>query len=63
MEHDLSRAQWRKSGYSGNTGNCVEVANLYREVAVKNSQDQNSPELFIKDDQWRFLYRIYKTRL
>ena len=23
---DLSRARWRKSGYSGQNGNCVEVA-------------------------------------
>jgi Domain of unknown function (DUF397) len=26
MDHDdLRHAQWRKSSYSGNTGNCVEV--------------------------------------
>jgi hypothetical protein len=27
---DLSRAAWRKSTYSGNGGNCVEVAALWR---------------------------------
>ena len=25
-EIDLSRAEWRKSSYSGQSGNCVEVA-------------------------------------
>ena len=25
-EIDLSRAEWRKSSYSGQDGNCVEVA-------------------------------------
>ena len=28
MELDLTRAQWKKSSYSGNSGNCVEVAQL-----------------------------------
>ena len=31
---------WRKASYSGNGGNCVEVANGSTTVAVRDSQDQ-----------------------
>ena len=30
---DLSRAAWRKSTYSGNGGNCVEIATVWRTSA------------------------------
>ena len=37
---DLSRAEWRKSSYSGQSGNCVEVArNLPGLVAVRDSKN------------------------
>jgi Domain of unknown function (DUF397) len=39
MYPELSRAQWRKSSYSGNSGNCVEVAQLGSIVAVRDSND------------------------
>jgi hypothetical protein len=52
MELDLSRAQWRKSSYSGNTGNCVEVASLGNATAVRDSKNQDSPKLLIGNDQW-----------
>ena len=36
---DLSRAEWRKSSYSSQDGNCVEVArNLPGLVAVRDSK-------------------------
>jgi hypothetical protein len=60
MEHDLSRAQWRKSSYSGNTGNCVEVANLDGATAVRDSKDQDGPKLLIKHRQWRFFTEFVK---
>lgn len=38
-EIDLSRAEWRKSSYSSQSGNCVEVArNLPGLVAVRDSE-------------------------
>ena len=38
-EIDLSRAEWHKSSYSGQSGNCVEVArNLPGLVAVRDSK-------------------------
>ena len=39
-EIDLSRAEWHKSSYSGQSGNCVEVArNLPGLVAVRDSKE------------------------
>ena len=36
---DLSRAEWRKSSYSSQDGNCVEVArNLPGLVAIRDSK-------------------------
>lgn len=52
MEFDLSRAQWRKSSYSGNSGNCVEVADLGHDVAVRDSKDPYGPVLVIARDEW-----------
>jgi hypothetical protein len=34
---DLSRAGWRKSTYSGNGGNCVEVAAVWRTSSHSNN--------------------------
>lgn len=39
MHPETTRAQWRKSSYSGNTGNCVEVAQFAGSVAVRDSED------------------------
>ena len=51
---DLTRADWRKSSYSGtNGGNCVEVArNLAEVVAVRDSKDPAGPELVFTPDDW-----------
>ncbi|MBG0819409.1 DUF397 domain-containing protein [Planomonospora sp. ID91781] len=51
---DLSRAEWRKSSYSTDGGNCVEVAdNLSGVVAVRDSKDPGGPVLLFSPDQWR----------
>jgi hypothetical protein len=53
---DLSRAAWRKSTYSGNGGNCVEVAdNLVAEhgiVLVRDSKDPAGPILSFPRGEW-----------
>ncbi|MEU6645907.1 DUF397 domain-containing protein [Saccharomonospora sp. NPDC046836] len=42
----LSDAAWRKSSYSGATGNCVEVARLNDgQIAMRNSRDPRGPAL------------------
>jgi hypothetical protein len=51
---DLTRADWRKSSYSGtNGGNCVEVArNLPSVVAVRDSKDPGGPALVFTTVDW-----------
>jgi hypothetical protein len=53
-EVDLSRAQWRKSSYSGQSGNCVEVArNLPAVVAIRDSKSPDGPRLLVSPETWR----------
>lgn len=55
---DLTRADWRKSSYSGsNGGSCVEVAgNVPGLVAVRDTkQHGNGPVLEFTREQWRGL--------
>ncbi|HEY1915725.1 MAG TPA: DUF397 domain-containing protein [Streptosporangiaceae bacterium] len=49
---DLSRARWRTSSYSGNSGNCVQVAALDRVIAVRDSKDPDGPVLVWSADEW-----------
>jgi hypothetical protein len=45
--------RWRKSSYSGNGGNCVEVAsNLPGIVAVRDSKDVAGLALAFISDEW-----------
>jgi hypothetical protein len=51
---DLSRAEWRKSSYSGQDGNCVEVAcNLPGLVAVRDSKEPDGAKLVVSRKAWR----------
>ena len=60
-EVDLSRAEWRKSSYSSQSGNCVEVAaNMPGTVAVRDSKDPVGPILVIGHDDWQALTRQIK---
>jgi hypothetical protein len=63
---ELTRADWRKSTYSGsNGGNCVEVAsNLPGIVAVRDSKDRSGPALAFTTEQWRaFVGNLQDGRL
>lgn len=54
MHEDLSHARWRKSSFSGNTGNCVEVAqNVPGIVALRDSKDPDGPRLIFTLEGWR----------
>ena len=53
-EIDLSRAVWRKSRRSQQSGACIEVArNLPGVVAVRDSKNPNSPVLIFAPHEWQ----------
>lgn len=55
---DLSRAQWRKASRTSSSGNdCVEVANLPRLVAVRDSKNPGGPVLAFGRKEWSDLAR------
>ncbi len=55
---DLSRAEWRKSSYSSQSGNCVEVArNLPGLVAVRDSKEPDGARLVVSAEAWRVFIR------
>jgi Domain of unknown function (DUF397) len=57
-EIDLSRAEWRKSSYSGQDGNCVEVArNLPGLVAIRDSKAPAGANLVVSQETWLVFIR------
>jgi len=59
---DLSRADWRKSSYSSQSGNCVEVAtNLPGAVAIRDSKHREGPGLLVPAAEWRAFVRGLKA--
>ena len=53
-EIDLSRAEWHKSSYSSQSGNCVEVArNLPGLVAIRDSKAPDAPNLLVSPETWQ----------
>jgi hypothetical protein len=61
MEVSLGQAAWRKSSYSGQSGQCVEVAgNLPGVMAVRDSKDPDGPALLLAPAAWRMLTRRVK---
>lgn len=51
---------WRKSSYSGNSGGqCVEVGNTARVIAVRDSNDPHGPALAFSPKDWqRFIDQV-----
>ncbi|MEH0932886.1 DUF397 domain-containing protein [Micromonospora sp. NPDC007208] len=51
--YDLTRADWRTSTRSSGNGNCVEVATVDGQVAVRDSKDRSGPVLAFGAVAWR----------
>ncbi len=59
---DLSRAEWRKSSYSSQDGNCVEVArNLPGLVAVRDSKAPDGAKLLVSPETWHVFIRSVRS--
>lgn len=57
-EINLSCAEWLKSSYSGQDGNCVEVARSLPElVAVRDSKEPDGAKLVVSRETWRTFVR------
>ncbi|MFC4529696.1 DUF397 domain-containing protein [Sphaerisporangium dianthi] len=53
MTPDLRKALWRKSSFSGDSGECVEVvSNLGGVVGVRDSKDLGGPALVCASGEW-----------
>ena len=53
--------RWRKSSFSGNGGNCVEVArNRPGVVAVRDSKDKRGPALGFTSGAWTAFVQAIK---
>ncbi|MGW2188200.1 DUF397 domain-containing protein [Streptomyces sp. NPDC001719] len=51
--HDLRDVRWRKSTYSGNTGECIEVADGHADlVPVRDSKTPHGPALLVHARAW-----------
>ncbi|EPD56176.1 DUF397 domain-containing protein [Streptomyces sp. HGB0020] len=53
---DLTRAQWRRSSYSGSSGGeCVEVATLTQGIAIRDSKNPAHGILTLTPEAWAAL--------
>jgi hypothetical protein len=53
---------WRTSSYSGNSGGqCVEVANAARLIAVRDSKNPAGPRLAFTRETWAAFAATVKT--
>jgi hypothetical protein len=51
-------AEWRKSSFSTNGADCVEVAWPHTDVAVRDSKNVSGPTLAFPRPQWHALVRL-----
>ncbi|KAB1934573.1 DUF397 domain-containing protein [Micromonospora sp. ALFpr18c] len=61
--HDRTGADWRTSTRSSGNGNCVEVATVHGQVAVRDSKDRSGPVLAFAASSWRsFVHGVGDVR-
>lgn len=65
MASDLSTAQWFKSSYSANGGQCIEWApnhaSANRIVPVRDSKRPNGPSLMVSPAAWAGLITLARS--
>jgi hypothetical protein len=49
----VDNTTWRTASYSGNSGNCVEVADTTRVVLVRDTTDREGGTLAFTPDAWQ----------
>jgi Domain of unknown function (DUF397) len=55
---------WRTASYSGNSGGqCIEVGNADRTVAVRDSKDPDGPRLAFAREAWQAFASKLKSNL
>ena len=59
MEATVNRG-WRKSSYSGNGGQCIEVADDNSRIMVRDTKDRQGPMLRLSPGAWRLLVERVK---
>lgn len=52
-----SSVAWRRSSYSADQGNCLEISTGRSFVLVRDSRDHCGPRLVLTLDQWRAMVR------
>ncbi|MFI6453892.1 DUF397 domain-containing protein [Streptosporangium amethystogenes] len=60
-EPDLSHAEWRTSSLSGSSGQCVQVAFLGKDVAVRDSKNIHGPVLMFEGAAFAAFLGAIKT--
>ena len=50
---NIDNSTWRKASYSGNSGNCVEVAYAPRVVLVRDTTNRDGVTLAVPADVWQ----------
>ena len=54
---------WRKSRFSADQGNCIEIAALTAAILVRDSKDISGPVLAMSPAQWTdFLQHVRNSR-
>ncbi len=53
--------RWQKSSYSGNGGNCVEVADSGSRLLVRDSKEPEGVRLLVSAEAWRIFTSGLKT--